>query len=100
MTSKEESKLDHELSELQIDVESNIYAIINDNTVTISGEYVPNSRLAVITAKKLREFQRFYQSTRKRNSKLWGIAQKKTHLLAKVNSGSNINICVIPLYCM
>lgn len=53
MMSKEEQELDHELSKLQIDVESNIYAIINDSTVTISGEYVPNSRLAVITAEKL-----------------------------------------------
>lgn len=53
MTSKEEQELDHELIELQIDVKSNIYAITNDSTVTISGEYVPNSRLAVITAEKL-----------------------------------------------
>ena len=53
MTSKEEQKLDNELMELQNDVESNICAIINDGTVTIGGEYVPNSRLAVITAKSL-----------------------------------------------
>jgi hypothetical protein len=53
MTSKEEQKLDNELSELQIDVESNIYAIINDSTVTIDGKYVPNSKVAVTTAKKL-----------------------------------------------
>lgn len=51
--SREEKELDHELLKLQTDVESNIYAIINDSAVTISGEYVPNSRLAVITAKKL-----------------------------------------------
>ena len=53
MTSKEEQKLDNELSELQIDVESNIYAIINDSTVTIDGKYVPNSQVAVAAAKKL-----------------------------------------------
>lgn len=53
MMSKEEQELDHELIKLQTDVESNIYAIINDSTVTISGKYVPSSRLAVITAKKL-----------------------------------------------
>lgn len=53
MMSKEEQELDHELMELQIDVKSNIYAITNDCGVTIDGKYVPNSRLAVITAEKL-----------------------------------------------
>lgn len=53
MISKEEQELDHELMELQIDVKSNIYAIINDSAVTIDGKYEPNSKVAVITAKKL-----------------------------------------------
>ena len=53
MTSKEEQELDHELSNLQDDVQFNIEAIINDSTVTIDGKYVPNSEVAVTTAKKL-----------------------------------------------
>lgn len=53
MTNKEEQELDHELSDLQDDVQFNIEATINDGAVTISGEYVPNSKAAVIIAKKL-----------------------------------------------
>lgn len=53
MTIKEEQELDQELIELQNDAQFNIEAINNDATVTVDGKYMKNSRVAMITAKKL-----------------------------------------------
>lgn len=51
--SKEDTALDHELVYLIDDIKLNVHAIAEDSTVTVDGKYIPNSELAVTTAKKL-----------------------------------------------
>lgn len=51
--SKEDTALDHELVNLIDDIKLNVHAIAEDSTVTVDGKYIPNSELAVTTAKKL-----------------------------------------------
>ena len=51
--SKEEIALDHELGNLIEYIKLNVQCIAEDNTVKVDGKYIPNSELAVTTAKEL-----------------------------------------------
>lgn len=51
--SKEAIALDRELENLIEYIQLNVQCIAEDNTVTVDGKYIPNSELAVTTAKEL-----------------------------------------------
>lgn len=46
-------RLDHELVGLLDTIKQNVETITDDSTVTIDGRWIPNSRLAVMTAQRL-----------------------------------------------
>ncbi|MFT8555985.1 hypothetical protein [Liquorilactobacillus hordei] len=47
------TRLDNEFDKLISDIEFDVKAISNGDTVTINGVYIPNSQLAVKTAENL-----------------------------------------------